>query len=181
MEIKMEERLKNILSFVNDWLKFAEAKNGALVVLNGAIIFGVLSVLNDNKIFVNWQIFYFWMIIGFNLLSLIVGLLSFWPQTKNSWLNLSGYSNKEDNILFFAHISKYNPTEYLKSLYEAEGTKKDKFTKFEIDYSNQIIINSQIASQKYRFFKLALWLTLAGFLTLIGAVLVTIVLSPNKK
>ncbi|MCP4218773.1 MAG: hypothetical protein GY765_29345, partial [bacterium] len=43
----MEERLKSIFANVNDWLKFAEAKNAALVAFNSAIIFAVLSVFDQ--------------------------------------------------------------------------------------------------------------------------------------
>lgn len=43
----MEERLKFIFANVNEWLRFAEAKNGVLVAFNGAAIWGTLQSLDE--------------------------------------------------------------------------------------------------------------------------------------
>ena len=44
----MENRLRYILSSVNGWLRFAEAKNGTLLGVNIAIVFGLGQVINDS-------------------------------------------------------------------------------------------------------------------------------------
>jgi hypothetical protein len=45
----MYDRIKDIFDNVNEWLKFAEAKNGGLIVLNSGILFGTLSLYKDYK------------------------------------------------------------------------------------------------------------------------------------
>ena len=43
----MNEDLKFAFANVNDWLKFAEAKNGGLLALNVASIIGILQCNKD--------------------------------------------------------------------------------------------------------------------------------------
>ena len=73
----MEDRLRYILSTVNEWLKFAEAKNGALLGVDIAIIFGLLQVISD-EISKGW----IYLAISFIGLSALSALLSFIPQLK---------------------------------------------------------------------------------------------------
>ncbi len=44
----MEERLKYVLSLINEWLRFAEAKNAALVAADTGIVLGVISVFSGH-------------------------------------------------------------------------------------------------------------------------------------
>ena len=48
-ETSMEDRLRYILSVVNEWLKFAEAKNGALLAVDVAIVFGILQLISNTS------------------------------------------------------------------------------------------------------------------------------------
>ena len=43
----IEKKLNQIFVNVNEWLKFAEAKNGVLFAFNGAAVIGVLSLYKD--------------------------------------------------------------------------------------------------------------------------------------
>lgn len=40
----MYDKLKDIFTNVNEWLKFAEAKHAGLIVLNSGIVFGIFFV-----------------------------------------------------------------------------------------------------------------------------------------
>lgn len=42
----MEERLKYVLSLINEWIRFSEAKNGALLAVDAAFLFGVLAAVD---------------------------------------------------------------------------------------------------------------------------------------
>ena len=42
--LKYEEQLQKLFLNVNDWLKFAEAKNFGLLTLNAAIVFGSTQI-----------------------------------------------------------------------------------------------------------------------------------------
>ena len=43
IEDKVEEKLKEIFGYINDWLKFAEAKNAAILTLGMGTLFGLSS------------------------------------------------------------------------------------------------------------------------------------------
>ena len=40
------QQLYQVFNNVNDWLKFAEAKNAMLIAFNGASIFGIIKLLS---------------------------------------------------------------------------------------------------------------------------------------
>ena len=72
--------LDKTLGKTNDWLKFAEAKNGALIAVDCTVMFGISRVasgLTDipNLLMVYLASFYF-----FALISLIISLSSFIPS-----------------------------------------------------------------------------------------------------
>ena len=37
----LDDKLKDIFTIVNDWLKFAEAKSATLIAANAGLIFGI--------------------------------------------------------------------------------------------------------------------------------------------
>jgi|AntRauMFilla1563_2_1112583.scaffolds.fasta_scaffold20749_4 hypothetical protein len=45
----MDEKLKEIFSNINDWLKFADAKSATLIAGNGALIFGMGRLISSFK------------------------------------------------------------------------------------------------------------------------------------
>ena len=69
-----EEKLYKIFNNVNDWLKFAEAKNFGLLTLNAAIAFGLTQVtFSDDSIV---QLVAFYVFLPFSILSFILCLIS---------------------------------------------------------------------------------------------------------
>ncbi len=175
----MDEELKCIFANVNEWLKFAETKNAVLVALDGGAVLGVLGLLKDQPRFPEWVIFYLWVFIIFNVIALSIALFSFLPQTKIPYFWLIGEPNSKDNLIFYGHIKKYDVNQYLSALYTSDSQQPKNFSKLELDYANQIIVNSQIADRKYNYFRVALWFTISAILTpLIGGVLY-LVFNPN--
>ncbi|MDM8522214.1 DUF5706 domain-containing protein [Desulfococcaceae bacterium HSG8] len=167
---KMEEQLKNIFSNVNDWLKFAEAKNGVLTGFNGGAIFTVLSGFLFNKempIMTNVYVkAYFTCFAACASLALVIALMSFLAKVKIPWLS-EGEIRPSDNLLFFADIHKYDEKAYLDALSEAvlNEEREEPYTRTEKFYANQIIVNSGIAMRKYVLFNAALWCTVAAVIT----------------
>ena len=70
--------------------------------------------------------------------------------------------SSDDNMLYFADISKYNSGDYLKLLKKKYNINEYEFKNSEKDYANQIIINSKITLDKYKYFTFASWLTIIG-------------------
>lgn len=160
----MEEQLKTIFANINEWLRFAEAKNGALLAANAATIFGAIQVVLGERELNFWWYLYLYVLIFFIVLSIIITLVSFLPRTKIPWIRQIGEKQKYDNLLFFGDISKYTPSDYIEHVIKLYG--KD-ITPSRLDYiyAEQIVINSRIASKKYEFFRVAMWCTIAGIMT----------------
>ena len=157
--IDMEDRLKYVLSNVNDWLKFAEAKNAALAATSAAVIIGLFSVIDKKQSLITYLQNYLCISIGLCLLAMICALMSFVPQIRIPVLLRLSNKKKDDNIIFFSDVAKYDPQEYLESLYAASGKPVKEFSSIESFFAEQIIANSRIALRKYRFFSMGISLT----------------------
>ena len=162
----IEDRLRYILSTVNEWLKFAEAKNGALLGVDIAIIFGLFQIISDE---ISKGLIY--SAIGLTGISAISALLSFIPQLKAPSIVPKKRGEKEANLIFYGHIANYDPESYIKALYSEAGTEITSKSTMELTYAHQIITNSRIALKKNRYFYIGLWLTVFGLLLLIITVL----------
>jgi Family of unknown function (DUF5706) len=164
----MTEKLILIFQLVNDWLKFAEAKNAILFAFLGAGITAIVTYLsaaaNAPKLL---QIA---LLISMSLLFIgaIVCAISFLPKTDiERILWLRGKPSRKnarllkdtDSFYFFGDIEKYSNSELLASINRLYFDDKFKvpFKKEDLDIANQIIVNSQIASRKFRFFVVSFW------------------------
>jgi len=160
----MENRLKDIFSNVNDWLKFAEAKTGTLLAGNGVIIFGLFRIFKDSDELHNPYISIAIILLS---LSIFTNLLSLIPSLKVPFLLYIEDTKKDDNLLYFLDIAKYTTNDYLKKL----DSSINEFTNFEKYYAEEIIINSKIAMMKYRLFRIAIILTsLGSFIILVALI-----------
>lgn len=102
----MEDRLRDIFSNVNDWLKFAESKNAVIVAFNGAVIFGTLQIVNiksETNIIIK---LYVLTLLLFMILSFITALISFLPRIKLHWLLRNKAIESNDNLIFYGDIVK---------------------------------------------------------------------------
>jgi hypothetical protein len=156
-------KLDGIFKNVNEWLKFAEQKNAALLLLNGGMIWGVTRVLSAVDLVP--KISYWLNIIGYSLVavSTLICIISFLPILQQRWFKPEKTS-PSDNCLYFAHSAKYDARDYLTLLAKKLGYEKEKttFTEFEVDLSKQIVTNSEIAFDKYKRFKLSAIFTISA-------------------
>jgi hypothetical protein len=172
----MEERLKEILALVNEHQRFAETKNAALLAVDAAAVLGVLQVLTSDAEIHRILIAYFLCVGICGVISGLLTLISFIPQTHIPWLRLLKAPKPGDSLLFFGDVQKYNSDSFLEALCAATNTARGTPTKFERMYAEQIIVNSRITARKFFYFRCAIWTALAGLLTPIGvAVLVPVV------
>lgn len=164
--------LDKTLGRVIDWLKFAEAKNGALVAVGCAVLFGAFRVVSSLEIVSNYLEIY---IVLYSLLiaaSVVISLMSFIPRLEPPfWIRIGKKSNN-DNPLFFGHACKYSKVSYLEIFDDYYGPSVEVAQKMETAICDQIVNNSKIAFIKYRMFNSAVFLFLAGILTPIGALLI---------
>ena len=166
----MEEKLKSIHAIVHEMVKFAEAKNAVLVALSGSAVMGMLKIINDTTLSSKWMEYYCWGFVGLSTAGIVISLLLFFPVLKIKWLVNIGTPSEEDNLLLFTDISKYNTHEYLKALAQATNEPDREHNEYEFFYANQIISISNIATRKYKIFRIALGFTLSAILTPIIAI-----------
>jgi hypothetical protein len=145
----MEERLRYILTLTNDWLKFAETKNAALLVFCGALGLGVLQRLTSQAALHVRCV----AVVGLGLLAAAAfcALVSFIPKLDPEHLPAPGKPDDNDNLLFYGHTAKYSPQQYLDRLtalcpppVTAPGIPEQ--------HAQQIITNARIALKKYAWF-----------------------------
>lgn len=170
-EITMEDRLKYIFGVVSDWLKFAEAKNAALLVAASALVLALFEHFPDQSQ-TAWLRGFCTTGTSFLLLSVLICLLSFLPKVDFPWLASRRKQNPDDNLFFFGHIADYSAKEYVEALYQAVGLQAQN-KKLEIDLAGQVVINARIGMKKYRFFTVAAWIAVLGigFLAIAGILL----------
>lgn len=154
MESKTE--LKYIFGNINEWLKFAEAKHGGLVVFNLALIVGILSSYTNIQHCVFKPII-FVSVISFGF-SIFLSLLSQFPVTQNIFYNLKAKSNP--NLYFFGHLCHFDKTSFVNHLKSADSSFVP--NKFDEDLINQILVNARITQAKFGFFKFSSYFTVFG-------------------
>lgn len=172
------EQLQRIFVNINDWLKFAEAKNFGLLTFNSALCFG-LSKFGTLDLTTYPS---FWILVALLLPSSIICLISIMPVLNP--FNIESYpfslinnvsevlkaelkvEDQKRNLYFYGHLYDLNQEEFIDMI----GINKLFLSKIEKDLIGQILINSKITWQKYVCFKVGSYLTLIG----IGAALLSL-------
>jgi len=154
MEAKSE--LKYIFANINEWLKFAEAKHGGLVVLNAGLVVGILSSYTNIQNFIYKPIILIG-IICFGI-SVFISIISQFPVTQNIFYNKKSISNP--NLYFFGHLAHFETQTFVDEMKKVDANFS--LTKLDTDLVNQILVNSRITQAKFTFFKFASYLTAFG-------------------
>ncbi len=154
MEAKTE--LKYIFSNVNEWLRFAEAKHGGLVVLNAGFVVGILSSYTGIQNFIDKPTILIG-IICFGI-SAFLSIISQFPVTQNNFYNQK--SIQSPNLYFFGHLSHFDNQTFIDEF--KKGDTSFIPSKFDTDLINQILVNARITQAKFCFFKFASYLTAFG-------------------
>lgn len=162
----MEERLRNTLTMVSEWLRYAEAKNAILVAADGAAIIGVLQTAGSlDQLHVVWRV-YLYNLVVFAGLGLIIGLTSFLPTVDFGVLRPKGTKETGRNVFFFGTAANLSPERYLAMYYRVHSQSPPTSPhEYELLYAQQIIINSRITLWKLDRFKIAAWASLFALLT----------------
>ena len=160
---EMNSKLMTILPMVNDWLKFAEAKNAILLGFSGAGITATITYLSAASN-IPKSIYAGVLITTFLLCTCtFICSLSFLPKTNLElivWkrskpgIKSKGSPNDNDNLYFFGHLYKYQAPELIEAINRLylgnviTNIQKKEYT----DLANQIVINSEIGYLKYTIF-----------------------------
>lgn len=157
---EMNEKLQYIFENINNWLNFAEAKNGALIAINASVIMGIVT---DDKIPRNCIVVTLLILLA---ISLFHSLLSFVPLTGNMAEKRLEYwcskSKAGRNLYLYSYIAKkygLNDSEYVNyynDLKQDAGLTTDTINEDKKYLVQEIIYNSKIVCRKYGLFSRAL-------------------------
>jgi len=136
-------RQESTLAKVMEMIKYAEAKNLALLTFNLAILVALSGILT-----LDFSKAYVWIPLIFWGLSTLLSIISFVPITNSTKQTLI----KGLNLTYFGDIAKLSSEEFHK-LISVDYCSDDKYCSL---ISDQIVINSRIANRKFDFFKLAI-------------------------
>lgn len=159
----MLDTIRDTLSKVNDWVKFAEAKNAANIAFCSASTFAIARVILSNQNLNGYAHLYGYIVVLFLVLSLVLSLISFIPKLKTPWIKI-GSRDKNDNLLYFGHACKYSGSKYLDKLYSGNASKSENY-EVELMYCDQIVVNSKVAYIKFSQFDLAIKFTISAIVS----------------
>lgn len=155
----MEDRLRTIFQTVTDWLRFAEAKHGALLAATVAVL--AIVAQSQDAVSVWWL-----SIAGraFLAISALLSTVSFLPILRPEPQPKVDAGRAPASILYFNEVAAVTPTRYLTHLFSMAGETR-KPSSIELDYAGQIVSISRIACHKFRLFSWATGFFLAGLLS----------------
>lgn len=147
-----EKLLSATLSRTIDFVKFAEAKNAALLTFSSAwILASVNLAFSEHPVSVEWQ-FPLKIAIPLFVVSAIISITSFLPKTNLAKLNRDAAQDK--SLLYFGDICDFAPASYRERLSQRymppDGHSATQ--NYIDDLTVQISVNSSIAMRKFRFF-----------------------------
>jgi hypothetical protein len=185
----VEDRLERVLNRVVDWLKYEEAKNGALIALNGVVAGAILTGSTPSSKLVS---FCQACSLTLLLISLLFALCSFYPLEKSdqprklapvlrdlwwNWLKqrlgYSGRETKKPSLLFFEDIAGRNADVYLEELRASVQAKPG--TPLESDYAREVVAVSNIALLKLKLFEAAFCFGFLAFIFVLVAAFARVV------
>jgi hypothetical protein len=163
----LEERLRPIFSSMNDWVKYAESKNAALLFSDSASVYAIFGFLKDNKTFINIDVLIpIYSALFLLFFSSIWFLVSFIPRIKIDSLKELRKPKKCDNLIFYGDIANYSHEGYLQSLCSGINLDTKEVDQIEKYYMQQIVANSRIALKKFQYFNVSIILTLLAMLAI---------------
>ena len=186
---EVSTKLLAIFQNVNEWLKFAEAKNGVLLAFSGAAITATITLLATAQNIPNSLNFGLLLTTIFLCICALICSFSFLPKTNlEDLLWLRDRQNKKsnsqdpikDNFWYFGHLQKYKPDELLEALNEPYFKGSLDITKVEYkeykDIAAQITINAEIAFLKFEVFTYAIKVLITSILIIPCSILISLVI-----
>lgn len=175
----LDERLYRLLQLVNDWLKFAEAKNVAMIGFASGAIAVVLGFLQGFNMTLPVVAGLALAIGEFGLLlTLLVSLASFLPQTNEGRIAASRISHAQagDNLYYYGHVARYAPQDLVEEILSRHlAGDVSQIDAGHLDLAGQIVVNARITLRKLRLFTLSVACFAVGVVASSAGVLIAAV------
>jgi Family of unknown function (DUF5706) len=160
----LEKLLLGSLQRTIDFLKYAEAKNGALLTLSSAWVLAILNLMFRGGI--PSGDLYEYIVLPFLMLSAFAALCSFMPRVHlPKFLGGHRAGPHRKNLLYFGDVKSMTVSEFKAALYEHYCPADDRTVTdaYLHDLIVQVAINSEITSFKLLLFRVGLYFVgLAG-------------------
>jgi hypothetical protein len=161
-----ERVLTSTLARVLDFLKFAEAKNAALLTFASAWIIGTVNLLTGSNTLTPDFRLAFTAALPLFAVAALTAILSFLPKTS-----LSGFHRDPDQakaLLYFGDAASFAPAAYKERIRERyyPPANESATRNYLDDLSIQIAVNSQITARKLGFFNRGAGFVLAALAVL---------------
>lgn len=176
----LEGKLFELLGLVNDWLRFAETKNGAVVgFASGSIALMLNTIDKGDRVYSNFVWFLFIAGMLGLLASLIAGLLSFFPRIRPPASMPPGAGAAPDpeseNLYYFGHLAWFEPANLAETInHRYFDSREPAIREVHIALARQIVINARIVLWKLRLFSYALVLYGAGVVAIVIGVAIVL-------
>ncbi len=161
-----ERVLTSCLARVVDFLKFAEAKNAALLTFASAWILASVNLLNgSNALTVQWR-FGFTIALPLFAIAALLGLYSFLPKTLLNRFHRDPEQAKA--LLYFGDAATFAPAAYKERIRERYYPPENESVtrNYLDDLSIQIAVNSQITTRKLKIFNIGAMFVVVALLIL---------------
>ncbi|AFY44687.1 DUF5706 domain-containing protein [Nostoc sp. PCC 7107] len=183
---EVTSKLLIIFQNVNEWLRFAEAKNAILLAFSGAGVTATITLLATVEKLPNSLRIGLLLTTSLLCISALICSLSFIPKTNLErllWLQTMPMRNSTsairdtDNLYFFGDLQKYDSQGLLKALnkYYFDNNMKT-FKKEYKDIASQITINARITFLKFRIFTYAVYILIFSILVIPCSILISLVI-----
>ena len=159
-----------------DFLKYAEAKNGALLTFASAWVLAILNIAVRNDPIKGFSVYEYAVIPPF-ILAGLVALISFFPRMHlPAFLGGRRAGPHLKNLLYFGDVGGMTVSEFQKAVrdnYYPQGGRgvTDAYIR---DLSIQIVVNSEITKRKLRLFQIGLWLVLVAGVLFVSVTAMTL-------
>lgn len=151
---------------VADWLKFAEAKNAALLAFASAWIVGLINLLSSDKTLPRGFQTAAALALPLFAIAAVLTIVSLLPRLRPH--KITGDPAAPRNMLFFGDIADLELSEFRQTARKSHRTADGRTSNdYVSDLENQAWINSRIAKRKYRLFNWGAIFTLVAMAILL--------------
>ena len=154
--------LTALLDRVLDMLKFAEAKNAALLAFASAWIVGIVELLSSDKPIPLGYDYVTLAALPLFIVAATISLASFLPELQTTTFT-GAPKGRLNNLLFFGDIAGMTVDGFKSDIRAAYYPNGDALTDtYLVDLETQISINSKITKRKHRMFNIGAVTTLTA-------------------
>lgn len=159
----LEQNLSGTLCRVLDFLRFAEAKNAALLTFSSALAIATVNLMASDRPFRYGFQTTLYISLSLFILTTLVALWSFLPRLQLRRFNRDPFRQK--NLLYFGDIATLDIATFRGRARErympSDGSLVTQY--FIDDLSEQILVNSRIVKRKFYLFNIGVGIIIIAF------------------